>query len=85
VYAEKGGACGALIDAPGLRSIGLYDAHDGLAATFPDIVSLAGECRYRDCSHSNEPGCAVTAAVAAGSLSERRLKSYCAIAAEVQD
>ena len=76
---------GVLIDAPGLRSVGLYDARAGLAATFPEIVSLAEECRYRDCGHSNEPGCAVVAAVAAGILSERRLNSYQTIAAEVQD
>jgi ribosome biogenesis GTPase len=70
----------ALIDAPGLRTIGLYDAHRGLAATFPEIADKAAACHYRDCTHTTEPNCAVTAAVAG-----RRLDSYRSIAAEVFD
>jgi ribosome biogenesis GTPase len=74
---------GALIDAPGLRSIGLYDAHEGLAAAFPDVVAYAADCRYRDCTHTGEPGCAAAAAVEQGDLSEARLTSYTTLAAEV--
>jgi ribosome biogenesis GTPase len=75
----------ALIDAPGLRSIGLYGAHEGLAATFPEIARAAAGCRYRDCTHDGEPGCAVQEAVAAGEIPARRLAAYVAIAQEVRD
>jgi ribosome biogenesis GTPase len=75
----------ALIDTPGLRSIGLYDAQGGLAATFPDVMDCAAHCRYRDCTHTGEPGCAAVAAVEAGTLSRDRLLSYVAIAVEVND
>lgn len=74
---------GALIDAPGLRSLGLYDAVDGLAATFPEIREQAQECRFRDCMHSGEAGCAVAEAVKRGLIDSRRLKSYRSLAAEV--
>jgi ribosome biogenesis GTPase len=74
---------GALIDTPGLRSVGLYDAHRGLAAAFPDVVALAADCRYRDCTHTGEPDCAVIAAVADGRLPEPRLTSYTTLATEV--
>ena len=84
VFLDNADASGsAIIDAPGLRSIGLYDAYDGLAAAFPDIVDVAAHCRYRDCSHTGEPGCAVREAVSKGKLAERRLASYVEIAAEV--
>ncbi|MDR1183687.1 MAG: ribosome small subunit-dependent GTPase A [Coriobacteriales bacterium] len=76
---------GALIDTPGLRSIGLYDACRGLAATFPDIGGYAARCRYRDCTHTGEPGCAVVAAVEKGTLPADRVTSYVTIAAEVND
>jgi ribosome biogenesis GTPase len=81
----QGQTGGALIDTPGLRSIGLYDAHRGLAATFPDITEQAASCRYRDCTHTGEPGCAVVMAVETGALSSDRLLSYVTIAAEVND
>jgi ribosome biogenesis GTPase / thiamine phosphate phosphatase len=67
---------GAVIDTPGLRGVGLQSADEGLAATFPDIVELAAACGFRDCSHEQEPGCAVLAAVADGELSARRLDSW---------
>jgi ribosome biogenesis GTPase len=75
----------SLIDTPGLRSIGLYDAHQGLATAFPDIRECAARCRYRDCTHTGEPDCAVAAAVEEGVLPSARLLSYIAIAAEVRD
>jgi ribosome biogenesis GTPase len=68
---------GALvIDTPGLRGVQLWDAADGLEATFADIAALAEQCRFNDCRHRTEPGCAVQAAVADGSLSARRVDSY---------
>jgi ribosome biogenesis GTPase len=68
---------GALIlDTPGMRELGLWQADDGLAATFGDIEALAGACRFRDCSHTGEPGCAVRAALEAGELEAARLRSY---------
>lgn len=67
---------GVLIDTPGLRGISLYDAADGLEQVFAEIERLAQDCRFGDCSHNTEPGCAVQAAIQAGELTERRLGSY---------
>lgn len=67
---------GVLIDTPGLRGVGLWDAEAGLAQVFAEIEELAAECRFQDCSHEAEPGCAVLAALEDGTLSHRRLASY---------
>jgi ribosome biogenesis GTPase len=67
---------GILIDTPGMRELQLWDTGEGLAGTFGDIEALAGECRFRDCRHRGEPGCAVAAAVAAGALDDVRLASF---------
>lgn len=67
---------GAVIDTPGMRGIGLIDADEGLAATFSDIEALVPRCRFSDCSHSAEPGCAVLEAVNGGELPLRRLESW---------
>lgn len=68
---------GALvIDTPGMRSVSLWNDAEGLAQTFGDVEQLAGECRFRDCTHEQEPGCAVTAAIRAGTLPAERLASY---------
>jgi ribosome biogenesis GTPase len=67
---------GVIIDTPGLRTLSLVDAWEGLSAAFPEIVSREGECRFRDCSHTGEPGCAVDSAVKAGEVDVRRLASY---------
>ncbi|MER7517718.1 ribosome small subunit-dependent GTPase A [Streptomyces sp. NPDC126499] len=67
---------GVLIDTPGLRGVGLWDAEAGVGQVFAEIEDLASECRFHDCAHETEPGCAVTAAIADGSLPERRLDSY---------
>jgi ribosome biogenesis GTPase len=68
--------CGAMvIDTPGLRELHLWDAADGMAQTFADIDELAWKCRFRDCRHENEPGCAVQAALLAGTLEEARLEN----------
>ncbi|CAM5278561.1 Small ribosomal subunit biogenesis GTPase RsgA OS=Streptomyces rutgersensis OX=53451 GN=rsgA PE=3 SV=1 [Streptomyces diastaticus subsp. diastaticus] len=67
---------GVLLDTPGLRAIGLHDAQDGLEQTFAEIEHLARDCRFTDCAHAEEPGCAVLAAVEAGEIAQRRLDSY---------
>jgi ribosome biogenesis GTPase len=66
---------GALLDTPGLRAVGLHGDED-LDEVFADVLDLAAGCRFGDCSHSVEPGCAVLAAVADGTLPERRLESW---------
>ena len=67
---------GAVLDTPGLRSVGLFDSTAGLAQTFADIDGLAELCRFRDCTHAREPGCAVAEALATGELSQRRMVSW---------
>ncbi|MEW2404074.1 ribosome small subunit-dependent GTPase A [Streptomyces sp. NPDC046862] len=67
---------GVLIDTPGLRGVGLFDAGTGVGQVFSEIEELATECRFHDCAHVAEPGCAVLAAVDSGDLPERRLDSY---------
>jgi ribosome biogenesis GTPase / thiamine phosphate phosphatase len=67
---------GILIDTPGMRELQLWDAAGGIGGTFGDIAALAEQCRFRDCRHESEPGCAVRAAVEGGSLDEERLASY---------
>ena len=69
-----GGA--SLIDTPGMRELQLWSASDGFESAFDDITSLAGECRFRDCAHESEPGCAVRAAIERGRLDESRLRSW---------
>ena len=66
---------GCLIDTPGMRELGLWDAGEGLEETFSEIAELATGCRFRDCRHQGEPGCAVVAAVETGELAEDRLAS----------
>ncbi|MGW7794106.1 GTPase RsgA, partial [Streptomyces tricolor] len=67
---------GVLIDTPGLRGVGLFDAETGVGQVFAEIEELAEDCRFHDCAHETEPGCAVRSAVASGALPERRLESY---------
>jgi ribosome biogenesis GTPase len=64
-----------LIDTPGIRSVGLWAAEDGVASTFADVDALELQCRFADCGHTTEPGCAVNAALAAGTLDPNRLAS----------
>ena len=77
-----GGGC--VVDMPGVRGLGLWDADQGLGAAFSDVEELAARCRFRDCSHGDEPGCAVQAAVADGVLAAARLESYRALSAEIE-
>jgi ribosome biogenesis GTPase len=75
--------CGAwLIDTPGMRELKIGAAQAGLDRTFVDIESLANECRFRDCSHRHEAGCAVLSAMQDGRLDSRRLASYLKLARE---
>jgi ribosome biogenesis GTPase len=67
---------GVLIDTPGMRELGLVEDIGGVDRVFADIDELGGQCRFRDCKHRGEPGCAVTAAVEAGELDRARLASY---------
>lgn len=68
---------GMVIDTPGMRELGMWNAEEGIDQTFSDIEKLAHDCRFRDCTHSeSEPGCAVWAAVESGELSLERLRSW---------
>jgi ribosome biogenesis GTPase len=64
-----------IIDTPGMRELGMWSA-DGLDETFSEITELAERCKFRDCGHDTEPGCAVTEAIAAGVLDEGRLLAW---------
>jgi ribosome biogenesis GTPase len=78
-------ASGALlIDTPGMRELQLWSDGDGLAASFVDIDALAAGCRFRDCAHRSEPGCAVRAAIENGSLDRERLESYFKLGREIE-
>ena len=65
-----------VIDTPGMRELGMWDVSEGLAGAFQDVEELAKGCRFRDCRHQNEPGCAVREAIRNGELDESRLLSY---------
>lgn len=65
-----------IIDTPGMRELGMWDAAEGLTLSFADVERYFGECRFRDCRHQSEPGCAVKAAIARGELSRERWESY---------
>ncbi len=69
-------AGGLLLDSPGMRELGITDAESGIQSAFEDVESLAEQCRFNDCAHETEPGCAVREAIASGELDERRLDSY---------
>jgi ribosome biogenesis GTPase len=68
---------GALvIDNPGMREFGIADAESGIEASFADVGALATMCRFNDCSHSSEPGCAVLEALKAGQISQAHFENY---------
>ena len=75
-------AGGWLLDTPGMRELQLADAGAGIEEVFADIVDLASGCRFADCSHETEPGCAIRAAIEAGSLEAERLARYRKLARE---
>jgi ribosome biogenesis GTPase len=76
---------GALvIDTPGLRELGLWDSEEGLREAFADLEALGHDCRFGDCSHEREPGCAVRAAAESGQLPEGRLESFLKLRRELR-
>jgi ribosome biogenesis GTPase len=80
LFLVHGGAL--LLDTPGVRELKVLDLDVGLGHAFPEIEELSAECRFRNCSHSSEPGCAVLAAVEEGRLDQDRLDSYRKLQAE---
>lgn len=79
---EPIGAAGWLIDTPGVRAVSLWSSGTGIERAFADVFGLSESCRFRDCKHDEEPGCAVSAAVRDGSLDPRRLDSMKRLVAE---
>jgi ribosome biogenesis GTPase len=75
---------GVLIDTPGMRELQIWETNEALEAIFADIDALAPGCRFRDCGHDREPGCAVKAAVEAGTLDAGRYESYIKLSRERQ-
>jgi ribosome biogenesis GTPase / thiamine phosphate phosphatase len=75
---------GAVIDTPGLREIQLWSDSDSLAESFPEIQELSQNCRFVDCAHQSEPGCAVQAALADGTLDPGRFDSYLKLQKELR-
>ncbi len=65
-----------LLDSPGMRELKMVDAEEGVTEMFADVGDLALQCRFNNCGHEDEPGCAVQAAIASGALDERRLHNY---------
>lgn len=75
---------GLIVDMPGIRGLGLWESEAGIQTAFSDVVELSMDCKFRDCKHEAEPGCAVRAAVAEGRLSEERLASYKRLSEELE-
>jgi ribosome biogenesis GTPase len=80
LFQLSGGAL--LMDTPGLRELRVWELYEGLAHAFPEIDELAGQCRFRDCRHETEPGCAVLEAAADGRIDPERLASFRKLLAE---
>jgi ribosome biogenesis GTPase / thiamine phosphate phosphatase len=83
LFRLPGGAL--MLDTPGMRELGLWDAEEGVADTFAELVELAARCRFHDCSHRQEPGCAINAAIRTGQLDERRVRSYRRLSRELAE
>lgn len=75
---------GLVIDTPGLRELQLWEADEGLAEAFEDVAEVAARCRFSDCAHETEPGCAIRAALADGSLERERWESYVKLQRELE-
>ena len=73
-----------IIDTPGMRELGMWDVTEGLGDAFSDVEEIARGCRFRDCRHENEPGCAVREAIENGTLDASRFESYKKIKAEAK-
>ena len=74
-----------IIDTPGMRELGMWDVSEGLSDAFSDVEQLLGKCRFSDCKHEREPGCAIKAAIAAGELDIARWESYRKLQEEAVD
>jgi len=74
---------GLILDTPGIREVGLIDADEGVSVVFDDIEQLAQECRFNDCSHTSEPGCAVQAAIQSGALDPARWANFLKLGLEL--
>ena len=73
-----------LIDTPGMRELGMWDVSVGLGSAFSDVEQYLGSCKFSDCKHQSEPGCAIKAAIESGELSEARWRSYCNLKREAK-
>lgn len=73
-----------IIDTPGMRELGMWDVTEGLSECFADVDRFLGKCKFRDCTHENEPGCAVREAIENGSLDPERFESYKKLKAEAK-
>ena len=80
IFQLPGGAL--LLDTPGMREMGMWDAQEGIDRTFADVRALAAQCRFSDCTHGGEPGCAVQRAIREGGLAPERLAAFVRLSAE---
>jgi ribosome biogenesis GTPase len=71
-----------IIDTPGMREVGMWDAGSGISGTFAEVEELFSKCRFSNCTHTVEPGCAVKMAIESGELEESRWKSYISLKRE---
>jgi len=74
IFRARNGAL--LMDTPGMRELALWEADQGVRVTFPDVEAVAQKCRFRDCAHENEPGCALREAMESGALARDRVESW---------
>ena len=74
-----------IIDTPGMRQMGMWEASEGMTEAFADVEQFLGRCRFSDCRHESEPGCAIRAALESGELAPDRWKSYCKLQEEAVD
>ena len=84
VMVSLGHDAGVIADAPGLRSLPLVGHERGLAKMFPEIVEAARACRFNDCTHTHEPGCAVCEGVEEGAIERIRLDEFLSLAREMR-
>jgi ribosome biogenesis GTPase len=70
------GSGALVIDTPGMRELGLWDSREGISLAFAEVEELFSQCRFNNCTHHTEPGCAVQAALQDGSLSQEQWKTY---------
>jgi ribosome biogenesis GTPase len=82
MYFMKNG--GIVVDNPGMREIGMTDASAGIEEVFDEVALLAGQCAFRDCTHSHEPGCAVIEAIDSGGLDRERFANYAKLRKEAE-